>query len=77
VRVIPEVTVHHTRRPDTIVVEFTAEGRSVRTGEPYRLRYTTVVTTRNGLITHYRDYWNPLAVAEAVGALPGTPRAAR
>jgi uncharacterized protein len=75
VRAYPAITVHHTRQPDTVVVEFTADGRTVSTGEPYRLRYITVVTTRNGLITHYRDYWNPLAVAEAAGASP--ERAAR
>ncbi|WP_030380340.1 MULTISPECIES: nuclear transport factor 2 family protein [unclassified Streptomyces] len=70
VREIPAVTVHRTDRPDTVVVEFTAQGRTVATGEPYRLDYITVVTTHEGLITRYRDYWNPLAVASAAGALP-------
>jgi ketosteroid isomerase-like protein len=67
---VPEITVHHTQRPDTIVAEFTAVGRTVRTGEPYRLDYIAVVTTRDGLITRYRDYWNPLAAAAAAGTLP-------
>jgi ketosteroid isomerase-like protein len=71
VREIPPVTVHHTRRPETIVVEFTALGRTVRTGEPYQLDYITVITVRDGLITHYRDYWSPLAAAAAAGELPG------
>lgn len=70
VREIPAVTVHHTERPDTIVVEFTANGRTVRTGEPYRLDYIAVITVWDGLITHYRDYWNPLAAAAAAGTLP-------
>lgn len=70
VRDIPSVTVHRTDRPDTIVVEFTATGRTVRTGEPYRLDYIVVLTVRNGLITRYRDYWNPLAAAAASGTLP-------
>jgi hypothetical protein len=26
-----------------------------------------VVTVRDGEIRHYRDYWNPLAAAEAMG----------
>ena len=69
VRSVPAVTVHHTQQPDTIVVEFTAHGRTVRTGAPYRLDYVTVVTTRGGLITRYRDYWNPLAAASAAGVL--------
>lgn len=70
VRAVPQVTVHRTGRPDTVVVEFTAEGRTVRTGRPYRLGYVTVITTERGLITRYRDYWSPVAVASAAGALP-------
>ncbi|MGW0792400.1 nuclear transport factor 2 family protein [Streptomyces sp. NPDC002911] len=70
VRAIPAVTVHHTERPHTIVVEFTLHGRTVRTGESCRLDYATVITVRDGLITHYRDYWNPLAAASAAGTPP-------
>ncbi|WP_269086693.1 nuclear transport factor 2 family protein [Actinosynnema sp. ALI-1.44] len=70
VREIPAVTVHHTGKPDTVVVEFTANGRTVRTGEPYQLDYIAVITVQDGLITHYRDYWNPLAAATAAGRLP-------
>ncbi|MFK0293486.1 nuclear transport factor 2 family protein [Streptomyces sp. NPDC090442] len=57
-------------RPDTIVVEFTADGLTVRTGAPHRLDYIAVITVRDGLIAHYRDYWNPLAAASAAGRLP-------
>ncbi|PRY36882.1 nuclear transport factor 2 family protein [Umezawaea tangerina] len=67
VREVPEVTVHHTRQPDTVVVEFTATGTTVRTGEPYRLDYIAVVVVVDGLIRRYRDYWSPLATAAAAG----------
>ncbi|WP_211225478.1 nuclear transport factor 2 family protein [Amycolatopsis nigrescens] len=70
VQEIPAVTVHHTERPDTIVVEFTGTGRTLRTGEPYRLDYIAVITAQDGLITRYRDYWSPLATASAAGTLP-------
>jgi ketosteroid isomerase-like protein len=70
VRAITTVTVHHTKRPDTVVAEFTAHGRTVATGESYELDYIAVITTRRGLITRYRDYWNPLAAASAAGTLP-------
>ncbi|MFD2793865.1 nuclear transport factor 2 family protein [Promicromonospora vindobonensis] len=70
VQTIPTLTVRHTDQPDTIVVEFTADGRTVATDEPYQLDYITVVTTHEGLITRYRDYWNPLAAASAAGTLP-------
>lgn len=29
-----------------------------------------VITAQDGLITRYRDYWNPLATASAAGTLP-------
>lgn len=63
----PEVTVHPTVDPDVIVVEMRCEGRVVATGRPYRIRYISVVTVKDGKIARYRDYWNPLAVIEAVG----------
>ena len=70
VQAIPTLTVRHTDQPDTIVVEFTADGRTVATDEPYQLDYITVLTTHEGLITRYRDYWNPVAAASASGTLP-------
>ncbi|GAB3483723.1 nuclear transport factor 2 family protein [Amycolatopsis cihanbeyliensis] len=69
-REVPAITVHHTHQPDTVVVEFTGTGRTVRTGEPYRLDYIVVTTVQDGLITRYRDYWSPLATASATGTLP-------
>ncbi|WP_410657569.1 nuclear transport factor 2 family protein [Amycolatopsis sp. lyj-112] len=69
-REIPSFTVHHTEHPDTLVVEFTGTGSTVRTGEPYRLDYIVVLTVQDGLITRYRDYWSPLATASAAGSLP-------
>ncbi|MEU0132684.1 nuclear transport factor 2 family protein [Streptomyces sp. NPDC006296] len=70
VQTIAALTVHHTEQPETVVAEFTAHGRTIATDEPYRLDYVTVLTTRQGLITRYRDYWSPLAVASASGTLP-------
>ncbi|MEV0367848.1 nuclear transport factor 2 family protein [Nocardia fusca] len=70
VRKIPALTVHHTGRPDTVVVEYTAQGYSVRSGEPYRMDYIVVITARAGAITAFRDYWNPVANATAAGTLP-------
>lgn len=29
-----------------------------------------VITVQDGLITRFRDYWNPLANATAAGTLP-------
>ncbi len=62
-----EVTEHPTVDPEVLVVEARVEGRVVGTGRPYRVRYVWVITVRDGKIVRQRDYWNPLAVLEALG----------
>ncbi|MCQ4044715.1 nuclear transport factor 2 family protein [Streptantibioticus rubrisoli] len=63
----PALTIHQTTDPETIVVEMRGVGRLVETDAPFDMTYIAVVTVRDGHITSYRDYWNPLAVLE-----PGT-----
>ncbi|MCY0961111.1 nuclear transport factor 2 family protein [Streptomyces sp. H27-H5] len=70
----PEVTVHETTVPETIVVEMRGVGRLVKTGGPFDMTYIAVVTVRNGLMTSYRDYWNPLAVQEPGADFTGAER---
>ena len=60
---------HESTDPEVAVTEFEARGTVVGTGRPYRMRYIAVVTARGGQIVHYRDYWNPLAAAEAMGGV--------
>lgn len=52
---------------DTVIIEFSCTGVGVATGAPYDQVYISVVTLRQGRITHYRDYWNPLVVLTALG----------
>ncbi|MEU6548856.1 nuclear transport factor 2 family protein [Streptomyces sp. NPDC046915] len=63
----PDLRIHETTDPRTIVVEMRGVGRLVETGGPFDMTYIAVVTVQDGRITSYRDYWNPLAVLE-----PGT-----
>ncbi|MFF9911014.1 nuclear transport factor 2 family protein [Streptomyces sp. NPDC013457] len=70
----PDVTVHRTAAAETIVVEMRGVGRLVETGAPFDMTYIAVVTVRDGLITSYRDYWNPLAVAEPGADFAGAAR---
>ncbi|GAA0315886.1 nuclear transport factor 2 family protein [Streptomyces polychromogenes] len=57
-----DLRIHETADPRTIVVEMRATGRLVRTSDPYDMTYVAVVGyDADGLITAYRDYWNPLA----------------
>jgi ketosteroid isomerase-like protein len=68
-RAVVAKTVHDTAEPGVVVVELELEGTVVSTGLPYRMRYIAVITTRDGEILRYRDYWSPQAAAEAMGSL--------
>ncbi|MEU4895743.1 nuclear transport factor 2 family protein [Streptomyces sp. NPDC044780] len=63
-REFPALRIHQTTDPQTIVVEMRGVGRLVRTDSPFDMTYIAVVTVRDGRVTSYRDYWNPLAVLE-------------
>ncbi|MGW6907422.1 nuclear transport factor 2 family protein [Streptomyces sp. NPDC054940] len=60
----PDLRIHRTTDPGTIVVEMRGVGRVVKTGGPFEMTYIAVVTVQDGHFTSYRDYWNPLAVLE-------------
>lgn len=69
IRSISERTVHRTVDPEVVIAEFQATGRVVASGNPYRMRYIAVITVRDNEIRRYRDYWSPLAAAEAMGGV--------
>ncbi|MEU9183638.1 nuclear transport factor 2 family protein [Streptomyces sp. NPDC048484] len=64
----PDVKIHETGDSGTIVVEMRGVGLLVETGAPFDMIYIAVVAVADGLITHYRDYWNPLAVSRGSAA---------
>ncbi|NXY97949.1 nuclear transport factor 2 family protein [Streptomyces sp. BR123] len=70
----PALTIHQTTDPGTIVVEMRGVGRLVETGAPFDMTYIAVVTVRDGHITSYRDYWNPLAAPAAGTGFAGSSR---
>ena len=55
-----------TSDPDMVVLEFSGRGQGVTTGETYKQRYVSVIRLRDGSIVHYKDYWNPIALLQAV-----------
>lgn len=65
---VPELEIHRTDDPETIVVEMRATGEVLATGGPYDMRYVAFVTARDGLVVRYREYWNPLTLLETTGA---------
>ncbi|GAA4501035.1 nuclear transport factor 2 family protein [Actinoallomurus oryzae] len=70
----PDLRIHQTTDPRTIVVEMRGVGRLVQTGDPFDMTYIAVVTVQGGRITFYRDYWNPLAVLRPGADFAGSTR---
>lgn len=66
---VAALTLRPTDHTDTVVVEWTAVGRTVATSRPYRLDHTVVLTGRDGLIAPFRDHRSPLSAAAAAGGL--------
>jgi uncharacterized protein len=67
IKEIPTPVLHQSVDPEVVIVELEAAGIVVATGAPYRMRYIAVITVRDNEIQCYRDYWSPLAAAEAMG----------
>jgi ketosteroid isomerase-like protein len=65
-----DVRVHETADPEVAVVEYRLEGRKVADDSPFSLAFVMVVTVRDGLIVHSRDYSNPIDGARLLGRIP-------
>ena len=64
-----DLKAYETKDPDVVILEFSAQGRGKKTGEPYDQTYISVITVRDGHISRYADYWNPRVVTQAAGGL--------
>jgi len=62
------VELHPNEAGDGGVVEFTCSGKVVETGRPYNQHYIAVLKTKDGKLSLYRDFWNPLVAIEAFGS---------
>nr|WSZ96666.1 nuclear transport factor 2 family protein [Streptomyces sp. NBC_00857] len=72
---VPYLEIHGTDNPETVIAEMRATGRIVATDVPYEMSYIAVVTVKDGRITHYRDYWNPLGVPASMDEAKSTSAA--
>jgi len=50
-----------------VVLEDASEGRVVPTGAPYTNRYISVLAITDRKVTDWRDYFDPVAVFDALG----------
>lgn len=51
------------------VVEFSVKAHATGSAARYDQDYVSVIDLREGLISRYRDYWNPLIVLSATGGV--------
>ena len=63
---IPNLRIYATDDPDMAVAEWSASGKVLANGNAYEMSYATFATFKNGLMTNYREYWNPLAFMQAM-----------
>jgi uncharacterized protein len=71
---VRDVVVHETTDPEVIVVEYTLVGTVVSTGVRGSASFIAVLRARDGRVAHWREYQNTLAIATALGRLPGGER---
>lgn len=68
VQEITSVRIFPTDDPNVAIADWSVNGRVLTNGNPYIMSYATFVTFKDGLITKYREYWNPMAFLAAIGA---------
>ena len=59
--------IHDLARPDGLIAEYTSHSRYLPTGKPYSNRYVGMIDFADGLITRWREYVNPMIIADVVG----------
>ncbi len=63
-----DTVIHETVDPEVVIVEYTVHGTVLPTGAPLRQTIIAVLRIRDGLVVSYRDYLNPLVLAETLAA---------
>ncbi|MFN3968199.1 nuclear transport factor 2 family protein [Flavobacterium sp.] len=66
VKSLPTLKIYGTDDSKTAIAEWSVSGVVIGNGNPYEMSYATFVTFRDGLITNYREYWNPQAFMKAM-----------
>lgn len=59
--------VHPMADPDAVCFEMSMHGANAETGAAYNQKYISIVETKDGKITLYREYWNPVVSMDANG----------
>jgi ketosteroid isomerase-like protein len=52
---------------NTAIVEWSVSGEVLPNGNSYNMKYATFITFRDGLMTNYREYWDPMTFLKDMG----------
>ena len=63
---VDELRVHQGLDPSVVIVEMKIKAHAVETGKRYDQQFVIVAEAREGKLSHYREYSNPLVSAEAL-----------
>jgi ketosteroid isomerase-like protein len=61
--------IHETTDPEVVIIEYDAHGTVIPTGAPFHQTIIAVLRIRDGLVVSYRDYLNPLVLAEVLASV--------
>ncbi|HEY2071650.1 MAG TPA: nuclear transport factor 2 family protein [Rhizomicrobium sp.] len=53
--------------PAAVCIEMGVKGRVVETDAPYVQKYISIIETKGGKVSLFREYWNPLVSMDANG----------
>lgn len=64
-----DTVIHETADPEVVIVEYGAHGTVLATGAPLHQTIIAVLRIRDGLVVSYRDYLDPLVLAETLASV--------
>jgi ketosteroid isomerase-like protein len=64
-----DTVIHETADPEVVIVEYEAYGTVIPTGAPLHQTIIAVLRIQDGLVVSYRDYLNPLVLAETLASV--------
>jgi uncharacterized protein len=67
---VDHVVVHQTADPEVVITECDLHGELRPAGVPFVQSFVLIMTIRDGLIVHSRDYTNPITGARLLGRVP-------
>ncbi len=69
-RRLSDVVIHETADPEVVIAEYQLHGEHVTAGGLFTQRFLMVLTIRDGVIVHSRDYADPIRGAQLLGRIP-------